>query len=83
MIDDFFQERKAPKMNLRTALIAPALACALAADLPPGGRVRMKLAVTAPPAPGDYVLEIDMVHEGVTFFREKGSTPLRLPVRVE
>jgi hypothetical protein len=56
---------------------------ALAADLPPAASVTLTLAVTAPPAPGDYVLEIDMVHEGLTFFREKGSTPLRLPVRVE
>src|SRR5205085_2746030 len=56
---------------------------ALSADLPPGGEVALPLAVTAPGAPGDYVLEIDMVHEGVTFFNEKGSKSLRLPVRVE
>jgi len=56
---------------------------ALAADLPPGESVTLTLAVNAPAAPGDYVLEIDMVHEGLTFFREKGSTPLRLPVRVQ
>jgi hypothetical protein len=56
---------------------------ALPADLQPGGRVNLTLSVTAPRSPGDYVLEIDMVHEGLTFFREKGSTPLRLPVRVE
>jgi hypothetical protein len=56
---------------------------ALPFDLAPGARVELKLDVTAPPRPGDYVLEIDMVHEGVTFFREKGSRPLRLPVRVE
>jgi uncharacterized membrane protein (UPF0136 family) len=55
----------------------------LAADLPPGGEVELMLPVTAPAAPGDYVLEIDMIHEAVTFFREKGSTPLRLKVKVE
>ena len=55
----------------------------LAADLPPGGEAELTLPVRAPAAPGDYVLEIDMIHEGVTFFREKGSTPLRLNVRVE
>jgi hypothetical protein len=56
---------------------------ALPADLAPGASVTLKLSVTAPPRPGDYVLEIDMVHEGLTFFREKGSPTLRLPVRVE
>jgi hypothetical protein len=56
---------------------------ALPADLPPGGEVALPLAVTAPNAPGNYVLEIDMVHEGVTFFNEKGSKSLRLPLRVE
>jgi hypothetical protein len=56
---------------------------ALPADLPPGGEVALALAVTAPSEPGDYVLEVDLVHEGVTFFSEKGSKSLRLPVRVE
>jgi hypothetical protein len=55
----------------------------LRADLPPGGEVEMPLAVNAPREPGEYVLEIDMVHEGITFFNEKGSKSLRLPVRVE
>ena len=56
---------------------------ALAADLPPGAAAEMTLPVRAPAAPGDYVLEIDMIHEGVTFFREKGSSVLRINVRVE
>ena len=56
---------------------------ALAADLPPGGRTELTLPVTAPKEPGDYVLEIDMIHEGVTFFREKGSQTLRMNVKVE
>jgi hypothetical protein len=41
------------------------------------------LNVTAPRTPGNYILEIDMVHEGVAFFYEKNSEPLRLNVRVE
>jgi hypothetical protein len=56
---------------------------ALLADLPPGGEVEMMLTVKAPREPGEYVLEIDMIHEGVTFFREKGSRVLALRVRVE
>jgi hypothetical protein len=55
----------------------------LAADLAPGAETELRLPVTAPPAPGDYVLEIDMIHEGVTFFSEKGSKTLRMNVRVE
>ncbi|HEX8148743.1 MAG TPA: hypothetical protein VF591_16290 [Pyrinomonadaceae bacterium] len=55
---------------------------ALAADLPPGGETELRLPVTAPPVPGDYVLEIDMIHEGVTFFHEKGSKTLRMNVKV-
>lgn len=54
----------------------------LAEDLRPGEEVGLRLTVTAPREPGDYVLEIDMVHEGVTFFREKGSRTLRMNVRV-
>lgn len=56
---------------------------ALAADLLPGGETELTLPVTAPKEPGNYVLEIDMIHEGVTFFREKGSKVLRINVRVE
>lgn len=53
------------------------------ADLLPGSEVELPLTVKAPEQPGDYVLEIDMVHEGVTWFYERGATPLRLQVRVE
>jgi hypothetical protein len=56
---------------------------ALAADLAPGGETELTLPVKAPKEPGDYVLEIDMIHEGVTFFYEKGSKTLRMNVKVE
>ncbi len=54
----------------------------LSGDLPPGAETQMTLTVTAPRTPGDYTLEIDMVHEGVTWFSERGARPLRLSVRV-
>lgn len=54
----------------------------LESDLSPGASAELKLDVTAPKEPGEYTLEVDMIHEGVTFFREKGSTPLRARVRV-
>ncbi|MDT7689402.1 MAG: hypothetical protein QOE46_2161 [Acidobacteriota bacterium] len=56
---------------------------ALAEDLRPGAEVTLELPVIAPRVPGEYVLEIDMIHEGVTFFHEKGSRTLRMNVRVE
>jgi hypothetical protein len=56
---------------------------AMDADLAPGAEVALQLGVTAPREPGEYVLEVDMIHEGVTFFRERGSRALRARVRVE
>ena len=56
---------------------------ALPFDLAPGQTVELDLTVTAPARAGDYTLELDMIHEGVAFFRQKGSQPLRLVVRVE
>ncbi|MDT5295466.1 MAG: hypothetical protein QOJ76_2346, partial [Acidobacteriota bacterium] len=55
----------------------------LPADLRPGDEVELPLTVTAPRVPGEYVLEIDLIHEAVTFFGEKGSPTLRLRVSVE
>jgi hypothetical protein len=54
----------------------------LKADLPPGAEAQMTLTVNAPRTPGEYTLQIDMVHEGVTWFSERGARPLRLSVRV-
>ncbi len=56
---------------------------AMNADLPPGGEVELTLTVTAPGAPGEYTLMIDMVHEGVAWFKERGGRPLELRVRVQ
>ena len=55
----------------------------MSGDLPPGGETDMKMTVKAPQKPGDYILEIDMVHEGVTWFKERGAQPLSLQVRVQ
>jgi SAM-dependent methyltransferase len=55
----------------------------LSYDLPPGGSLTAHLTVTAPSEPGDYLLDLDMVHEGVTWFAQFGSSVVRLPVTVE
>jgi Ig-like domain from next to BRCA1 gene len=54
----------------------------LQADLPPGGETELTMSITAPSQPGDYVLEFDMVHEAVTWFKERGGHPLSIKVTV-
>ena len=43
-----------------------------------GDQVPVELTVTAPAQTGSYLLEIDLVEEGVTWFAERGSEPVRL-----
>ena len=52
-------------------------------DLYPGEEIQLPLRITVPATPGEYVLEIDMVQEGVAWFKDKGSTPLRIRIKVE
>ena len=56
---------------------------ALPRDLRPGDEAEIDFAVNAPRHPGDYILEIDMLQEGVSWFALKGSRTLRVTVRVE
>ena len=48
----------------------------------PGDRCKVALTITAPRDCGDYWCEIDLAHEGVVWFRERGSAAVRFPVRV-
>lgn len=50
--------------------------------VPAGARVKLTLPVTAPLTPGDYRLELDVVQEGVRWFRDVGSPTLNVPIRV-
>ncbi|HEY0348963.1 MAG TPA: hypothetical protein VGC60_12495 [Pyrinomonadaceae bacterium] len=52
-------------------------------DLAPGAEIVLPLNVTAPAKAGDYDLEVDMVQEQVSFFREKGSQPAKISIKVE
>ena len=56
--------------------------CPLPFDVQPGARASAMLVVTAPPADGFYVLELDLVQEDVAWFAERGSSVLRVPVAV-
>jgi hypothetical protein len=52
-------------------------------EIKPGCEILLPLTITAPNSPGNYVLEIDMLQEGVVWFNHKGSNALRLNVKVE
>jgi len=51
-------------------------------DLYPGEEIDLPLQIKVPATPGEYVLEIDMVQEGVSWFKERGSTPFRIKLHV-
>ena len=44
--------------------------------------VSRALEVTAPAEPGDYLLECDLVHEGISWFADKGSDTWRTRMTV-
>jgi hypothetical protein len=52
-------------------------------DLGPGEELELSMVVNAPRDPGDYLLEVDLLQEGVAWFGDKGSPTVTLPVRVE
>lgn len=52
-------------------------------NLFPGEDVEIPFTLKAPLKAGDYILELDMVQEQVTWFYQKGSKTLRFNVRVE
>ena len=54
----------------------------LPALMRPGERCRIDLEVRAPADPGKYILELDVVHEGVSWFADRGSRTARAPVTV-
>jgi SAM-dependent methyltransferase len=50
--------------------------------VPPGLEWPVLLTMRAPAEPGRYVVEIDLVHEGISWFAHKGSNSLRFTVDV-
>ena len=51
-------------------------------DLAPGESVEVPFVCRAPAKPGRYVLELDMVQEGVRWFESAGSAPAAVRVQV-
>jgi hypothetical protein len=52
-------------------------------DVPPHAQLRMTVTVTAPPVPGSYVIELDMVQEGVMWFKERFSGTALVQAEIE
>lgn len=52
-------------------------------DLKPGEEAELLLRVTAPKAAGAYILELDMVHEGLTWFTAHGSQIVKTNITVQ
>jgi SAM-dependent methyltransferase len=63
-------------------LIADDGRASLPQPLGPEDRCTTRLTMTTPSECGDYWCEIDLAHEGVVWFRERGSTAVRFLVRV-
>lgn len=49
----------------------------------PGAETAVQLVVLAPKAPGNYVLQVSLVQEGVSWFESENVKPLELSVKVK
>ena len=54
----------------------------LPGEIEPQRQCHVTLEVTAPAEPGEYVLECDVVHEGISWFADKGSATWRRTLTV-
>jgi hypothetical protein len=51
--------------------------------LEPGGAMELTFRFAAPATPGRYLLELDLVEEGVTWFSAAGVATVRIPFVVD
>ena len=52
-------------------------------DIGPGEEIDLFLTIDVPKAPGRYLLELDMVQERVSWFKDRGSESSVLPIEVK
>jgi hypothetical protein len=52
-------------------------------DIHPDEEVILDTLVAAPNEAGEYILEWDMVQEGVSWFKDKGGKTARIPMKIE
>jgi hypothetical protein len=45
--------------------------------------MQLELVVNAPKQAGNYILELDMLQEGVSWFASQGSPTVRLQIKIE
>ncbi|MGD9145519.1 MAG: discoidin domain-containing protein [Anaerolineae bacterium] len=64
-------------------VVADGLRTPLPRDVEPLGQVLLDARVQYPAAPGQYVLQMDMVHEFVVWFQWKGSPVYEVPTQVD
>lgn len=71
--------------NRRPLKIPPAkdLRTDIPDDVMPGQTVAIQVRIALPDDPGNYTLELDLIHEGVTWFKERGSPVLTRWLTVE
>lgn len=67
----------------RSVLRRSYLRCPLPHDVPPGGLAELTVDADLPAALGQYILQLDLVDEHVTWFEQVGSTTLELAVTVD
>jgi hypothetical protein len=53
------------------------------AEIAPGASVTVPITISAPDEAGSYHLELDVVHEYVTWFADRGPSAVQVPVVVE
>jgi hypothetical protein len=51
-------------------------------DVLPGQSYEFTVEIVTPKKPGNYLLELGLVSEGVTAFADQGTAPLHVPIRV-
>jgi SAM-dependent methyltransferase len=51
-------------------------------EVAPGATIDLTLHVPVPARSGRHVLELDLVHEGITWFADRGSSTLTAPVEI-
>lgn len=67
----------------RKIVVADGLRTPLGRDVPPLGEVSLNAQLQFPPEAGSYLLQLDMVHEFVTWFQWKGSPVHETQVQVQ
>jgi SAM-dependent methyltransferase len=67
----------------RRPIVQEGLRSSLPRPLEPGESCQVAVRIKAPATAGDYLLELDLVEEGVTWFSQAGVPPLRFRVSVD